>query len=64
MKTKIPPNSEILNWDPENMETYWQQCQQFDTRPLTCFEKNNVGNARDLKQRLSTRLKCLLLNKN
>ncbi len=44
MNAKIPPNSDILSWDPENMDTYWQQCRQFDTRSLNTYkaDKNNV----------------------
>lgn len=30
----IPKNEEVLSWDPENMERYWQQCHQFDSLPL------------------------------
>lgn len=29
-----PFNSEIMSWDPENMETYWQQCRRYDSRPF------------------------------
>lgn len=34
MTVQIPRDSEIMNWDPENMDTYWQQCRKFDTRPM------------------------------
>ena len=34
MTIQIPRDSEIMNWDPENMETYWQQCRNYDTRSL------------------------------
>lgn len=27
-----PRDSEIMSWDPESMETYWQQCRSYDTR--------------------------------
>jgi hypothetical protein len=29
-KAYIPKDAQLLSWDPENMERYWQQCQQFD----------------------------------
>ncbi|MDQ7048832.1 MAG: hypothetical protein Q9M92_04525 [Enterobacterales bacterium] len=60
MKTMTPPNSEILNWDPENMETYWKQCRQFDTSPLTCYEKNKANQTLGIKQKFTERLKQLL----
>ena len=34
MAIQIPRDSEIMSWDPENMDTYWQQCRRFDTRPM------------------------------
>jgi len=40
MATRIPRDSEIMNWDPENMETYWQQCRCFDTRPILSIRQS------------------------
>ena len=34
MAIQIPRDSEIMSWDPENMDTYWQQCRRFDTSPM------------------------------
>ena len=34
MAIQIPRDSEIMSWDPENMDTYWQQCRRFDTRSM------------------------------
>jgi len=34
MTMQIPPDSDIMSWDPENMETYWQQCRSYDTRSI------------------------------
>jgi hypothetical protein len=40
MATQIPRDSEIMSWDPENMETYWQQCRNFDTRPIMSIRQS------------------------
>ena len=32
MEILQPKDSEILNWDPENMDEYWSQCSSFDSR--------------------------------
>ena len=34
MTMKVPRDSEIMSWDPEEMETYWQQCRSYDTRSI------------------------------
>ncbi len=34
MTIQIPRDSEIMSWDPENMDTYWRQCRKFDTRSM------------------------------
>jgi len=28
-----PKNTDILSWDPEDMDSYWHQCRAFDNRP-------------------------------
>ncbi len=33
MNARSPRDSEIMSWDPENMETYWRQCRLYDSRP-------------------------------
>ena len=33
MKTYLPKDEQILSWDPENMDKYWEQCQIFDYYP-------------------------------
>ncbi len=30
----VPRDSEIMSWDPENMEAYWLQCRKYDTRSI------------------------------
>jgi len=34
MNTLIPKDTEIMSWDPENMDSYWSQCRQVDSRPF------------------------------
>ena len=34
MNALIPKDAEIMSWDPENMDSYWSQCKQVDTRPF------------------------------
>lgn len=31
----IPKDENVFSWDPENMETYWQQCNLYDYYPLS-----------------------------
>lgn len=33
MKLFIPKDDRVFEWDPENMDTYWRQCKQFDEFP-------------------------------
>ena len=33
MKLFIPKDDRVFEWDPENMDTYWQQCKKFDRFP-------------------------------
>ena len=33
-KHKLPSNTEILSWDPDDMEAYWAQNQRYDERPF------------------------------
>jgi hypothetical protein len=33
MQTLWPKNDNILNWDPENMDKYWELCSSFDQYP-------------------------------
>jgi len=60
MRLKTPPNSEILNWDPENMEAYWQQCRQFDTRSLSDYEKYKTGRSEGRNRQFIKRLRRML----
>jgi len=30
----IPRDDMLLSWDPENMDKYWSQCEQYDRSPL------------------------------
>lgn len=34
MTTYQPKDERLLNWDPENMDQYWQQCERFDPHLL------------------------------
>jgi len=36
MKIYQPKDERVLSWDPENMDKYWSQCQQFDQYPACC----------------------------
>ncbi|WP_196140518.1 hypothetical protein [Aliikangiella sp. G2MR2-5] len=34
MKTYLPKDERIFDWDPENMDKYWKQCEEFDSSVL------------------------------
>jgi len=40
MSIQTPRDSDIMSWDPENMETYWQQCRNYDTRSIMSCRAN------------------------
>ncbi len=40
--TPKPINSEIMSWDPENMDAYWQQCRYFDTRSISARKSSQA----------------------
>jgi len=42
MSIQTPRDSEIMSWDPENMETYWQQCRSYDTRAIMSGRGNQA----------------------
>lgn len=42
MSIQIPKDSEIMSWDPENIESYWRQCRRFDTRPMMCIRQSEA----------------------
>ena len=33
MQNHWPKNENIMNWDPENMDKYWELCSLFDQYP-------------------------------
>ena len=33
MASLRPKDTDIMSWDPENMEAYWAHCARFDKRP-------------------------------
>jgi len=33
MTIQLPKDTDILSWDPEDMDTYWRQCRSYDSRP-------------------------------
>jgi|GEM_PF-2260970 len=39
MRSEWPKNENIMNWDPENMDKYWELCSRYDQYPqLECSE--------------------------
>jgi len=53
MSIQIPGDSEIMSWDPENMESYWQQCRQFDTRPIMSIRQSQATSEAAFSQMLT-----------
>ncbi len=61
MVSRIPKDSEIMSWDPENMESYWQQCRRFDTRPiLSIRHSQEISQAAfsEMLKRFSSQRRC------
>lgn len=42
MVVRISKDSEIMSWDPENMDTYWQQSRKYDSRPILSLRQSQA----------------------
>ena len=45
MQTLWPRNDNILNWDPENMDKYWELCARYDQYPHLDQSSGDVESA-------------------
>ena len=56
MQTYWPKDDEIFGWDPENMETYWEQCRRFDQASIPEITDADELSQREFQQMLITKL--------
>ncbi|MGX5202492.1 hypothetical protein [Aliikangiella sp. IMCC44632] len=46
MQKQWPKDENILSWDPEHMENYWELCRQYDQYPqISINEKESLSQA-------------------
>ena len=53
MTTKKTGDSEIMSWDPENMDKYWRQCRHYDTSPLITIRQSQLASQNAFSSKLT-----------
>ncbi len=53
MRQYFPRNEQLLSWDPENMERYWELCESYDKPVELDLQSSEVSS-----QKAFSRLFC------